>query len=112
MTEDCREEVGGRESRDATPVDQLLSIPSLTKQFLQANPVSGVMWQQTSSWVAQLSSTSLSTSLQEEEMIHKEFLDIKMPAFYLGPGDKAGESGLDSAYHRFGHPSADRKSVV
>ena len=104
--EDSVEEVGGREGRDATPVDQLLSIPSLTKQFLQANPVSGVMWQQTSSWVAQLSSTSLSTSLQEDEMIHKEFLDIRMPAFYLGPGDTAGESGLDSAYDRFGRPLA------
>ena len=104
--EDTVEEVGSRESRDATPVDQLLSIPSLTKQFLQANPVSGVLWQQTSSWVSQLSSTTTPTSLQEDEMIQKEFLDIRMPAFYLGPGDTVGESGLDSAYDRFGRPSA------
>ena len=73
---------------------ELLSIPSLSSQFLSSH------LQQTTSWLTRLSSSE-SPSMQEEDLIDQQFLEARLPAFYLPPNSKEGEGRLDIAYDSF-----------
>ena len=89
-----------QERREMSPME-LLSIPSLSSQFLSSH------LQQTTSWLTRLS-TSEATNMQEEDLIDQQFLEVRLPAFYLPPNSKEGEGRLDIAYDSFTQPTLPR----
>ena len=91
-----------QERREMSPME-LLSIPTLSSQFLSSH------LQQTTSWLTRLSSSTMdSSSIQEDDLIDQQFLDVRLPAFYLPPNSKAGEGRLDIAYDKFTQPTLPR----
>ena len=80
---------------------ELLNIPNLSSQFLSSH------LQQTTSWLTRLSSSEPS-SVQEENLIDQQFLQVRLPAFYLHPNSKEGEGRLDIAYDNFTLPLLPR----
>merc|ERR1719370_1935319 len=89
-----------QERREMSPME-LLSIPSLSSQVLSSH------LQQTTSWLTRLSSSE-SPSMQEEDLIDQQFLEVRLPAFYLPPNSKEGEGRLDIAYDSFTQPTLPR----
>ena len=93
---------GEQERREMSPME-LLNIPSLSSQFLSSH------LQQTTSWITRLSSSALeSSTMQEEDLIDQQFLQVCLPAFYLDPKSKEGEGRLDIAYDNYSQPTLPR----
>ena len=110
--DDAVENAVDRESREVSPMSTVLSIPSLTSQFLtQHQAAPAAVWQLSSSWLSQLSSSNnnMINSWSQQMELDKDFASARFPAFYsslfkTSESDDYLVSGLDACYTKFTRP--------
>jgi len=103
--DDAVEETESRSSREVSPMNTVLNIPSLSSQFLLQHQVTAGVLQQTSSWLSQLSAATMERSFCEDQVVDMDFTSVRVPAFYssLFPPDTP-LSALDLSYTKFSRP--------
>merc|ERR1719470_381430 len=103
--DDAVEETESRNSREVSPLNTVLNIPSLSSQFLLQHQVTAGVLQQTSSWLSRLSAATMERSFCEDQIVDMDFTSVRVPAFYssLFPPDTP-LSALDLSYTKFSRP--------
>jgi len=103
--DDAVEETYSRESREPSPLEHVLSIPSLSSQFFMENPITANMVEKSSKWLSQLATTNMERSYCEDQLIDLDFNTVRIPSFYasLFPANTC-VSALDPTYTKFSRP--------